>query len=77
MITNGPPDAEDLDKLVVHLRRDPAQHAQLDLAQPIVEREQLRPEAADQDVADQEQQPHLVRPGVLVLQATVLVAGVL
>jgi len=50
-------DAEDLDELVVHFRRDATQHAQLNLAQPVVEREQLRPEAADEDVGNQEQQP--------------------
>jgi len=40
-------DAEDLDELVVHLRRGTTEHAQLNLAKPVIECEQLRPEAAD------------------------------
>jgi hypothetical protein len=58
---------EDLDELVVHFRRDVAQHAQLNLAQPVVEREQLQPEAADKDVGDLEQQPNPVCSGVLII----------
>jgi hypothetical protein len=69
-------DAEDLDKLVVHFRRGAAEHAQLNLAQSVVECEQLRPEAADQDVEDQEQDPCPVCSGVLIVQGMVLVAGV-
>src|SRR5215469_2264060 len=69
--------AEDLDELVVYLRRSTTEHAQLNLAQPVIEREQLRPEAADQDVEDQEQDPRPVCSGVLVVQGVVLVAGVL
>ena len=60
-------DAEDLDKLVVHFRRGAAEHAQLNLAQSVVECERLRPEAADQDVEDQEQDPCPVCPGVLII----------
>ena len=70
-------DAEDLDEFLVHFRRGTMQHAQLNLAQPVVEREQLRPEAADENVSDQEQQPYLVCSGVLIIQGAVLVPGVL